>query len=86
VTRFGGSADSGASSSALSSFGLKFELDIGEDGLNRLFECGAVVSLFFGQVAPDNQGFEFALVEVTVAVRPAVWGNCSFFDGWRDQL
>ena len=41
---------SGASSTALSGFELEFQLDIGEDGLERALECGAIVPFSIRQI------------------------------------
>jgi hypothetical protein len=54
VTRFDVSTGSDASSRALSGFGLKLEHYVRDYALNRPFDCGAIVPLFLGQVAPDH--------------------------------
>jgi hypothetical protein len=45
---------SDADPTALCGFELEVQLDIGEDSLNRVLECGAVVPFSLGQIAPSD--------------------------------
>jgi hypothetical protein len=45
---------SDAGSTALGDFGVEVQLDIGEDGLNRVLECGGIVPFSLRQIAPGD--------------------------------